>query len=124
MPVEAPLVPPLAPMEGVPLQTSGHLVAECGYFNALREEIFGMPYAIPIEQIHIVYDKVNKFSHVKVSMGMVERYPKVCIVFAVKVILAIAGNISHFQWDPMTAIRTRQDRLAISIVLSDADKNK
>ena len=80
-------------------------------------------YTIPIEQIHIVYDKVNKFSHVKVSMGMVERYPKVCIVFAVKVILAIAGNISHFQWDPMTAIRTRQDRLAINIVLSEAEKN-
>ena len=51
MPVEVPLVPPLAPMEGVPLQTSGHLVAECGYFNQLREEIFGIPFAMPIDQI-------------------------------------------------------------------------
>ena len=51
VPVEVPLVPPLAPMEGVPLQTSGHLVAECGYFNQLREEIFGIPFAMPIEQI-------------------------------------------------------------------------
>ena len=51
VPVAVPLVPPLAPMEGVPLQTSGHLVAECGFFNSIREEIFGLPYAMPIEQI-------------------------------------------------------------------------
>ena len=50
-PGEAPLVPPLAPLKGVPLQTSGHLVAECGYFNSIRQKIFGMPNAIPIEWI-------------------------------------------------------------------------
>ena len=51
VPVEAPLVPPLRPMEGVPLQTSGHLLAECGFLNDLREKIFGIPYAMPIHEI-------------------------------------------------------------------------
>ena len=51
VPVEAPLVPPLRPMEGVPLQTSGHLFAECGYLNAIRERIFGIPNALAIETI-------------------------------------------------------------------------
>ena len=50
-PSEVPLVPPLRPMEGVPLQTSGHLIAECGYFNTLREKIFGIPYAMPIHEV-------------------------------------------------------------------------
>ena len=46
-----PLVPPLRPLEGVPLQTSGHIVAECTKFNTVRQKVFGIPNAMPIEQI-------------------------------------------------------------------------
>ena len=35
----------------MPIQTTGHLVAECGYLNVIREKIFGIPNAIPIEWI-------------------------------------------------------------------------
>ena len=51
VPVEVPLVPPLTPMEGVPIQTTGHLFAECGFYNSVRERVFGIPNALHIENI-------------------------------------------------------------------------
>ena len=51
-PVGVSLVPPLAPLEDVPLQTTGHIVAECTAFNPIRERIFGIPFAMPIDKIN------------------------------------------------------------------------
>ena len=38
-------------MEGVPIQTTGHLFAEFGFYNSVRERVFGIPNALHIENI-------------------------------------------------------------------------
>ena len=81
---------------------------------------------IPIENIciDIKTDEQKQLSYLEVSISMVNKFPKVGIVLAVKAILAIARNVSLFMAPKAVgAGQMIQDKQSIDIVLSGADKN-